>query len=74
MNKPEPEIDWSKIPPGTFVEVRDGDNEEWIRCPFLVFTPDEEYRYWVVKSPTYASAWYQCRLAPDVEVKKKWLK
>lgn len=75
MNKPEPEIDWSKVPAGTPVEVRDV-GEKWFRGKqFLAFTPDDTYQYWVKSIPPwFAVGWKLCRLAPGIEVKEDWLK
>ena len=51
--RPEPKIDWSKVPMGTKVFVSDDEsilktNDAAIKETFLFYLPDYEYPYWVL--------------------------
>lgn len=73
--KPEPEIDWTKVPQGTLVEVRDDVNDSWRSRTFLCFSIEkQQHGHFVASDEGYISSWRCCRLAPGVEVKKEWLK
>ena len=72
--KPEPEIDWSKVPSG--VEVR-SNTVMHNNLRFVAYCdPDvtDMPPHWVVCLPVYIWLVDDCRLAPGVEVKKEWLK
>ncbi len=73
--KPEPEIDWSKVPVGTRVLVRDSNRDSWREAMFLSFVPEhEKFTFWVDRDDGNATGWQKCRLASDVEVKEEWLR
>lgn len=80
------EIDWSKVPRGTKVQVRDEDDEEWENKYLISF--DNEYfnrrPYYVsrildddyvgVVMEDECSHWGQCRIHKSVEIPYEWYK
>ena len=74
--KPEPKIDWTKVPQGTPVEVRDSSRKDWLNKKFLVYSKEKlSFGHYVVFDDAgVVNTWRYCRLVPDVEVKKEWLK
>ena len=76
--KPEPEIDWSKVPEDTPVEVSLG-TSDWKKARFVkeTFITGGCFRYLVyipdVEGPVFRVS-PEIRLASGVEVKKEWLK
>ena len=71
--KPEPTINWSKVPQGTKIQVRDCDEVSWRDRYFLCI--DEDGRCWAkLRGQEFAMTWNYCRIHPDVEVKEAWLK
>ena len=78
--KPEPEIDWTKVPQGAPVEVRNSIVDNWQPAVFIAYAPKtitKDNFNWVAKCDTLATtvrSYPQCRLARGVEVKKECLK
>jgi len=74
--KPKPEIDWSKVPEGTLVRVRDNEEQRWIVAEFsrcTDFPSHPEYKYEVVGF--YDEDRYtQIKLHESVEPKGEWMK
>lgn len=70
---PKPEVDWSKVPVDTLVQVRDDENDEWTLMYFKgVDEKDPKYRYmaWTdgATSKTacgYYEKWKYCELVED---------
>lgn len=73
--KPEPEINWYKVPQGTPVYVSDNPALGWTPHTFVAYTDTELMygKYVAADSQGYVDSWKYCRLAPDVEVKEEWL-
>ena len=76
----EPEIDWSKVPVGTHVWVRDDDRVKWTRALFLGLENDEDempfnyhvtmFDIWVFgdrETTTRGMYFAQCRLDDEVD-------
>ena len=75
--KPEPELDWSKVPQGTPVEVRNYPDGEWVKGYGFIAkatTALENQPFIVATGYAGPYNWRYCRLAPDVEIKPEWLK
>ncbi|MGL4850911.1 MAG: hypothetical protein ACRC28_18650 [Clostridium sp.] len=70
----EKEIDWSKVPIGTKVEVRDRYTQEWKECSFLIWTGDvcSDVYCFLTYSESSTDFWQQCRIAG--EIKEEWCK
>ena len=77
----EKEIDWSKVPKWTKVQVRDEDSREWKNRYFLRFEDEEytAYPYYVTHLSEFIDSkgeergfYKQCRLHESVEPKKEW--
>ena len=65
--KPKLEIDWSKVPQGTPVEVRDYPDVPWRKLKFLVYSNDRlADGHFVTYTPKnkVPMSWEFCRLAP----------
>ena len=75
------EIDWTKIPQGTKVQVRDYENEEWVNRYFNCY--DTYSRHCLLgmclddnfTGYKMSKTWYQkCRIHPSVEIPEEWYK
>lgn len=75
-DKSDSKIDWSKVPEGTPVEVKDKLHDDWTKRIFLAFAARKTNSRFVTYSycKNVIVSWKYCRLAPDVEVKEAWLK
>lgn len=65
----ENEVDWTKIPMWTRVQVRDGDNEEWKNAYFLSYEKDTNFQFeasffdeFTSENTLVSEVYYQCRL------------
>ncbi len=77
----EREIDWSKVPKWTKVQVRDFDNDDWENRYFIGIGVNDDVEYF---SATFCDKftydnfkfanWHQCRIHPSVEIKEEWCK
>ena len=76
------EIDWSKVPQGTKVQVQDFGDNEWLNR-YFVFTDNN--RYFVsrhkedddfigIKISQRVSGWDYCRIHESVEIPDSWYK
>ena len=73
--KPKPEIDWSKVPEGTLVRVRDGENDYWMVGEFLGLYKNGKYIYRIKDTyPDNDPAFIQIKLHESVEPKEEWMK
>ena len=73
--KPKPEIDWSKVPEGTLVRVRDGENDYWMVGEFLGLYETGKYIYRIKDTyPDNDPAFIQIKLHESVEPKEEWMK
>lgn len=79
--KKEKEIDWTKVPKGTKVQVRDYKDEEWVNRYFNYY--DTYSRHSLVgmclddnfTGYEMSKTWYQkCRIHPSVEIPEEWYK
>lgn len=82
----EREIDWTKVPRGTKVQVRDEEEEEWLNRYFLKIVKEEyEEDYFEVasyednnftgyKMEYYCSYWKYCRVHESVLIPDEWYK
>ena len=79
------EIDWTKVPRGTKVQVRDYENEKWRNgyfykykegsdFPFKITEFKEDDSFVGIKLEDSYVSWEQCRLYEDVEVQEDWYK
>ncbi len=72
------EIDWSKVPKWTKVQVRDFEGEEWKNIYFINFSTNGIFKATYFDEFTFSegdeSEWYQCRIHPSVEIKEEWCK
>lgn len=76
-NKENNTIDWSKVPGGTLVQVRDYSDEEWITKRFVSFDCKTSTYPFITKDPQDDSlifyAYHQCRIHPSVKILDEWL-
>lgn len=82
----EREIDWTKVPRGTKVQVRDEKEDEWLNRYFLKIVKEEyEEDYFEValcednnftgcKMEDYCSYWKYCRVHESVLIPDEWYK
>ena len=76
------EIDWSKVPQGTKVQVQDFGNKEWlnryfVECVnghFMVSILKEDDDFTGKKVSYYAYEWEDCRIHESVEIPDSWYK
>ena len=79
------EIDWSKVPQGTKVQVRDYKDREWFNRYFYCFNSDCKYIYTVseIKEDdeytgatmfNFTNSWKYCRIHESVEIPNSWYK
>lgn len=80
------EIDWTKVPRGTKVQVRDEKEDEWLNRYFLKIVKEEyEEDYFEValcednnftgcKMEDYCSYWKYCRVHESVLIPDEWYK
>lgn len=68
----EPEVDWSKVPVDTLVQVRDDEDDEWVPRYFVGIDENRKERYMVwsggATSKTSRGStmhWMYCELAED---------
>ncbi len=75
--KPEPAVDWSKVKPGTFVEVRDEDYEKWIPALFVTgdYSGSDGLMFMAIPIPIKEGEEFfrQCRLAPHAPSIMNWV-
>ena len=78
-------IDWTKIPQGTKVQVRDYEGDKWRNgyfykykegsdFPFKITEFKEDDSFVGIKLEDNYVSWEQCRLYEDVEVQEDWYK
>ena len=81
----EREIDWTKVPRGTKVQVRDNAKEEWVNKYFIEFNSrkedfpffaspclDDNFSDYKMENNGYE--WIYCRIHPSVEIPDEWYK
>lgn len=73
--RPEPEIDWSKVPVDTLVQVKSHEDLAWTDRYLLngynnVFRAFEQGK--VSKNAELIYTWSFCRIHPSVEIKEEW--
>ncbi len=77
------EIDWSKVPKWTKVQVKDFDEEDWENNYLIEFKKDKTGKDIFTTTNcdkfTYADYgdacdWWQCRIHESVEIKEEWYK
>lgn len=79
------EIDWTKVPRGTKIQVKDEDDEEWVNKYLISFNNeyfnlpyyvsrilDNDYVGDVMEDA--GSHWGQCRIHESVKIPNKWYK
>lgn len=79
------EIDWSMVPRGTKVQVRDKAEEEWVNKYFIEFNSrkedfpffaspclDDNFSDYKMENNGYE--WIYCRIHPSVEIPDEWYK
>lgn len=83
IEPPKPEVDWSKVPVDTLVQVRDDENDEWLPRYFkgLSRTPSEYppgyyYDVWALGATSVTAewdteSWKYCELVEDEDNGKK---
>ena len=74
------EIDWSKVPKFTRVQVRDGNEEDWLERYFIGYTGDNiapyiatAYGEFTYKKNTN-TYWNQIRIYDESEIQEEWYK
>ena len=82
--KKEKEIDWSKVPRGTKVQVRDYENGKWKNRYFVKYKLNTKCSFEVskikdddfikLKMESTSSIWKYCRIHPSVEIPNEWYK
>ncbi len=74
----EMEIDWSKVPKWTKVQVRDFEGEEWKNSYFIGSSTNGVFKATYFDEFTFSEGdeyeWYQCKIYPSVEIKEEWYK
>lgn len=76
-------IDWTKVPRGTKVQVRDVEETEWLNRYFVelqfhtfpfITTPclDDNFTGW--KAEDFFSRWKYCRIHPSIAIPDEWYK
>lgn len=84
------EIDWSKVPRGTKVQVRDKEEYEFVNMYFIKFCKNERVPFKVnscfsvspclddgftdFKMEHYNNFWKYCRIHPEVQIPDDWYK
>ena len=79
------EIDWSKVPRGTKVQIRDYEEEEWSNEYFIEYQPlKKEYCFRTsrISDDNYTGCtmeldsdiWEYCRIHPSVQIPDEWYK
>lgn len=65
------ETDWSKVPKGTLVAVKDYWNHEWLTRDFLLYDPELEHPF-VVRSLNNmcANSFHECKLIYKTDIEK----
>lgn len=81
----EKEIDWSKVPRGTKVQVGLTENGDWFNR-YFIDTGKEDGEYAFVTSlamdddftgyemEDYPEGWEYCRIHPSIQIPKEWYK
>lgn len=75
----EKEIDWTKVPKFTRVQVRDRDDSEWSNRYFIKYGEDRHYPYKATFSGEFAyeddyTGWEQIRIYDESDIKEEWYK
>lgn len=73
------EIDWSKVPKFTRVQVRDDDEDEWLNRYFIEYMEDGVVPYFVTCYGEFSyegcnTGWQQIRIYDESEIKEDWYK
>ncbi len=74
------EIDWTKVPIDTKVEVRDYESYDWETRYYCSFLPASDSKYACFayhqrqENAEQIIEWRYCRLHPDTEIKEEWYK
>lgn len=77
----EYQVDWSKVPKFTLVQVKDKKDEEWENRYLLSYKKDDNYPFLATPYSEYvygenkrnANLYEECKLHPTVEIKHDWL-
>lgn len=75
----EREIDWSKVPKWTRVQVRDCDNEDW-KNRYFIGLEDSDYPYLTTPRGEFTyeegndMGWKQIRIYDESDIKEEWYK
>lgn len=71
--RPEPEIDWKKVPMGTKVYCANRINEKAEEVDYFVFyNPKHNYPFWILVGENKAAGYKYCKLAEPC--KPEWIK
>ena len=71
--RPEPEIDWEKIPIGTKVYCTDRINEKAEEIDYFVFyNPKHNFPFWILVEEDKAAGYKYCKLAEPCKL--EWIK
>ena len=68
--KPKPEIDWSKVPEGTLVRVRNADHQHWMIGEYR----NQHDDVYFIKGFTGDPCFSQIKLHESVEPKEEWMR
>lgn len=79
------EIDWSKVPRGTKVQVRNGTNQKWENAYFVSYSgnvfplsfessPIKDDEFTEFKAERISALFSCCRIHPSVEIPDEWYK
>ena len=83
IEPPKPEVDWSKVPVDTLVQVRDDENDEWLPRYFKglsrkpsAYPPGYYYDVWALGATSVTAewdteSWKYCELIEDEDNGKK---
>lgn len=79
--KKEREIDWTKVPKGTKVQVRDNEGDKWVNRYFNYYdTYNEYFLVGICLDDNFTvyemnKIWYkECKIHPSVEILDEWYK
>ena len=71
--RPEPDVDWSKVPIGTKVYCTDRINEKAEEVDYFVFyNPKHNFPFWILVETDKAAGYKYCKLAEPI--KPEWIK
>ena len=79
------EIDWTKVPRGTKVQVRDNEKQKWENAYFVSYaenvfplsfesSPIKDDEFTKFKAERFSKVFEYCRIHPSVEIPNEWYK